>query len=76
MSPAVTALSTGITPALMKKLFGFGIRPTDYDGYGIVGADSAETVAEALGNIKFTRAYVNTLKSISDDFASTLSNMT
>ena len=56
MSPAVTALSTGITPALMKKLFGFGIRPTDYDGYGIVGADSAESVAEA---IEHTKGFLN-----------------
>ena len=68
MSPAVTALSTGITPALMKKLFGFGIRPTDYDGYGIVGADSAETVAEAL------TYQVNRLKALGITNADTLKN--
>ena len=73
VSTTATALSTGITPTLIKKLFGFGISPSDYTNYGITGAESAEAVAKAIENVKFTHEYVNTLKSISDDFASTLS---
>jgi hypothetical protein len=52
VSTTATALSTGITPTLIKKLCGFGISPPDYTNHGITGAESAEVVAEALGALK------------------------
>lgn len=49
VSTTATALSTSITPTLIKKLLGFGISPSDYTNYGITGAESAEAVANAIG---------------------------
>lgn len=72
---ALEAISKNIDPDLIKKLDDFGVKPSDYDNFRITGRESAEKVAKAVENAKYTRAILQEMPGFMDDMASVLDNV-
>ncbi|AUG56168.1 hypothetical protein [Acetivibrio saccincola] len=61
---ALEAISKNIDPDLIKKLDDFGVKPSDYDNFRIIGRESAETVAEAAAEVEKFAYLLKTEKNI------------
>ncbi len=72
---ALEAISKNIDPDLIKQLDDLGIKPSDYDNFRITGRESAEKVAKAVENAKYTRAILQEMPGFMDDMASVLDNV-
>ena len=72
---ALEAISKNIDPDLIKQLDDLGIKPSDYDNFRITGRESAEKVAKAVENAKYTRAIMQEMPGFMDDMASVLDNV-
>ena len=72
---ALEVISKNIDPDLIKRLDDFGIKPSDYDNFRIIGRESAEKVAKAVKNAKYTRAIMQEMPGFMDDMASVLDNV-
>jgi hypothetical protein len=72
---ALDAVSRNIEPDLIKRLDDLGIKPSEYDKFRIVGRESAESVAEAVENAKYSRTIVQEMHGFMDDMVSILDDV-